>query len=122
VVLTKKTRHPFSTSARLRAAERCDVQTPRVANNNRLVPFSSRPSPASEGLNLRLCDHLHGVEVESVEGLSLGQTRFGKMPGDAPLTSVGEFLLDGRGEEARGVRAFFVCGGGKRATDEFDAG
>ena len=44
------------------------------------------------------------------------------MPGEAQLTAIGEFLLDERGEEARGGPAFFVGGGGERAPDEFDAG
>ena len=81
------------------------------------------PGVASgESLHLRFRDHRHGVEVEGVEGFSGRQAGLGEMSGEAASTSIGEFLLGERGEEARGGPAFLVGGGGERAPDELDAG
>src|SRR5512134_3519416 len=61
-----------------------------------------------DGYDLRLGEHRHGLEVESIEGLSGRQARLGEMAFDPPAAPFGEFVFGDGGEEACGGPSFLV--------------
>lgn len=60
-----------------------------------------------------LRDHRHHAEVEAVERLGRIEARFDAMPFDAPFHSLGEFVLEQRTKQPRGLPALLVGALGK---------
>ena len=72
--------------------------------------------------DLRLADHGHDVEVESVERLARWQSRAGKMPLDAAPAAVGDLVFGECSQEAGSRPTLLVRTRGKGGPHQFDGG
>ena len=75
-----------------------------------------------DGHDLRLGEHRHGLEVESIEGFSGRQARLGEMAFDPSPAPFGKFVFGDGGEETCGGPSFFVRLSGKLRPHQLDGG
>jgi hypothetical protein len=116
----KSTRQPFSTSARPRAAAKCDFPAP--GEGDQIGAFLQPAVAGGERPDLRLADHRHSVEVEGLERLADRQPGLAEMTLDAAAAALGHLVLGESGEEAGGGPALLVRLRGDIGPDELDGG
>ena len=102
VVRVNRTRAPFSITARPIACGQMALAAAEAGEREQVGALGQPAVAGGDGHDLRLGKHRHGLEVESVEGLSGRQAGLGEMAFDPSPASFGQFVFGDGGEEACG--------------------
>src|SRR5438874_6085593 len=122
VVRVNRTRQPFSTRAKPRAAARWLLPPPGGPNNSKIGAIVQPRVAGGERHDLGLADHRDDLEVESVEGLAGRQPGFGQMAFEAAAGALGNLMFGQCRQETSGRPAFLVGLGSERGPDLCDSG
>ena len=92
------------------------------ADEDHVGAFVEPAVAGTERHEVRLGEHRHGVEVEGIKRLAVGQLRLAQMALEAAPRAVGDLVLGEGGEQASGRPAFAVGGSGELRPQRLDGG